>query len=204
MPTHRIVNNKSTNNPERKWRKKLRYAKTTKDKEYAQMMLEAIVKKEKPININSKPTDEQLFNEAKKYNRLHKNLNNVSKEREEKQIALKLNRDKILAEKKEKKEKEQRKSSLIGEYNISIENEFKEYRLKNDSEIKQRVKDYMDSNNFSESKAQGIILKAIKDQIIIQQKMIYEIMVECNIDYETAKENLLKQLQLFETMSLTN
>ncbi len=204
MPTHRIVNNKSTNNPERKWRKKLRYAKTTKDKEYAQMMLEAIVKKEKPININSKPTDEQLFNEAKKYNRLHKNLNNVSKEREEKQIALKLNRDKILAEKKEKKEKEQRKSSLIGEYNISIENEFKEYRLKNDSEIKQRVKDYMDSNNLCESKAQGIILKAIKDQIIIQQKMIYEIMVECNIDYETAKENLLKQLQLFETMSLTN
>lgn len=204
MPTHRIVNNKSTNNPERKWRKKLRYAKTTKDKEYAQMMLDAIVKKEKPININSKPTDEQLFNEAKKYNRLHKNLNNVSKEREEKQIALKLNRDKILAEKKEKKEKEQRKSSLIGEYNFSIENEFKEYRLKNDSEIKQRVKDYMDSNNFSESKAQGIILKAIKDQIIIQQKMIYEIMVECNIDYETAKENLLKQLQLFETMSLTN
>jgi hypothetical protein len=204
MPTHRIVNNKSTNNPERKWRKKLRYAKTTKDKEYAQMMLDAIVKKEKPININSKPTDEQLFNEAKKYNRLHKNLNNVSKEREEKQIALKLNRDKILAEKKEKKEKEQRKSSLIGEYNISIENEFKEYRLKNDSEIKQRVKDYMDSNNLCESKAQGIILKAIKDQIIIQQKMIYEIMVECNIDYETAKENLLKQLQLFETMSLTN
>ena len=204
MPTHRIVNNKSTNNPERKWRKKLRYAKTTKDKEYAQMMLDAIVKKEKPININSKPTDEQLFNEAKKYNRLHKNLNNVSKEREEKQIALKLNRDKILAKKKEKKEKEQRKSSLIGEYNISIENEFKEYRLKNDSEIKQRVKDYMDSNNLSESKAQGIILKAIKDQIIIQQKMIYEIMVECNIDYETAKENLLKQLQLFETMSLTN
>jgi hypothetical protein len=204
MPTHRIVNNKSTNNPERKWRKKLRYAKTTKDKEYAQMMLDAIVKKEKPININSKPTDEQLFNEAKKYNRLHKNLNNVSKEREEKKIALKLNHDKILAEKKEKKEKEQRKSSLIGEYNISIENEFKEYRLKNDSEIKQRVKDYMDSNNLSESKAQGIILKAIKDQIIIQQKMIYEIMVECNIDYETAKENLLKQLQLFETMSLTN
>jgi hypothetical protein len=204
MPTHRIVNNKSTNNPERKWRKKLRYAKTTKDKEYAQMMLDAIVKKEKPININSKPTDEQLFNEAKKYNRLHKNLNNVSKEREEKQIALKLNRDKILAKKKEKKEKEQRKSSLIGEYNISIENEFKEYRLKNDSEIKQRVKDYMNSNNLSESKAQGIILKAIKDQIIIQQKMIYEIMVECNIDYETAKENLLKQLQLFETMSLTN
>ena len=84
MPTHRIVNNKSTNNPERKWRKKLRYAKTTKDKEYAQMMLDAIVKKEKPININSKPTDEQLFNEAKKYNRLHKNLNNVSKEREDK------------------------------------------------------------------------------------------------------------------------
>jgi hypothetical protein len=204
MPTHRIVNNKSTNNPERKWRKKLRYAKTTKDKEYAQMMLDAIVKKEKPININSKPTDEQLFNEAKKYNRLHKNLNNVSKEREEKKIALKLNHDKILAEKKEKKEKEQRKSSLIGEYNISIENEFKEYRLKNDSEIKQRVKDYMNSNNLSESKAQGIILKAIKDQIIIQQKMIYEIMVECNIDYETAKENLLKQLQLFETMSLTN
>ena len=121
-----------------------------------------------------------------------------------KQIALKLNRDKILAKKKEKKEKEQRKSSLIGEYNISIENEFNEYRLKNDSEIKQRVKDYMDSNNLSESKAQGIILKAIKDQIIIQQKMIYEIMVECNIDYETAKENLLKQLQLFETMSLTN
>ena len=30
----------------------------------------------------------------------------------------------------------------------------------------------MDSNNLSESKAQGIILKAIKDQIIIQQKMI--------------------------------
>ena len=82
------------------------------------MMLDAIVKKEKPININSKPTDEQLFNEAKKYNRLHKNLNNVSKEREEKQIALKLNRDKILAKKKEKKEKEQSLSSLIGEYNI--------------------------------------------------------------------------------------
>ena len=29
-------------------------------------------------------------------------------------------------------------------------------------------------------------------------------MVECNIDYETVIENLLKQLQLFETMSLTN
>ena len=29
------------------------------------MMLDAIVKKEKPININSKPTDLQLFNEAK-------------------------------------------------------------------------------------------------------------------------------------------
>ena len=58
-----------TKNPLRKWEKKLRNAKTEKDKQKAQQMVNALSKKETIPKIIKQPTDNELIDQAIKQNK---------------------------------------------------------------------------------------------------------------------------------------
>ena len=192
-----------TNNPLRKARKKVKEKKAKYEVNPSPELKQDIEKWEGKINalLNCKikdsskkkksqdKTDEQLFNEAKAYNRLHRNDLDVKVNEEKTKISQDLKKKKGILRKtiNEKIESEKKKEEEDFQQYKNEKEEFEKMKKNAMKEIieKENVSNYVASKRFKEE----------YDKHIQYTLVIKEIMQHSNCSQEEA-ENLFKQISL--------
>jgi hypothetical protein len=189
-----------TSNPQRKWEKKLRNATTEEQTKKAEVMLKAL-RPSPPKMKDTKESDEDVFNEAQKYNKQHfkDKQTKEKKEKEEKKKSFDRSRVKVtLLDKQNKKERDQINSQK------EIEDYRKQYK-KEEGVLNQRLKDHvsklkvdqsdklyilhasiMKETNNNKKKTKKIYNKIIKHQAKVIEMTIRGYMDKHQVSYEEA------------------
>jgi hypothetical protein len=192
-----------TSNPLRKARKKLRVNNAKYELNPSPELKQEIEKWEEKINTLIKcqvkapskkekihdKTDDQLFNEARVYNRNHRN-DSIVKEKEqnlEKASDLEKNKEILRKNIHDKSESEKKK------YEEELE-KYKKEKEEFESMKEKSIKEIMEKENVNKHKA-FLRFKEEYDKVIQYNLIIKEIMEQSNCSQEEA-ENLFKQISL--------
>lgn len=192
-----------TNNPLRKAKKKVKEKKAKYEVNPSPELKQDIKKWEEKVNTlikcqikgpskkkeSSDKTDEQLFNEANAYNRLHRNDNDVKVKEEKMKIS---------------KDLEKKKGILRKTINEKLENEKKKYEEEVSNYTKEKeefesmkqkaMEEIMEKENVNKYKA-SLRFKEEYEKHIQYTLVIKEIMQHSNCSQEEA-ESLFKQISL--------
>jgi len=197
-----------TSNPQRKWLKKLRNASTEEQTKKAEAMLKAL-RPLKPKKKDTKESDEDVFNEAQKYNKEHfkDKQDKEAKDKAEKKRSLEKARLKCALLDKHKKDKDEQ---------INSQKELKECHeqyKKEEGLLHQRLKDHestlkvkqcdkltilhdsimMETNN-NKKKTKKIYNKIIKHQTKVIEMAIREYMDDHKVTYEEAHGSIYSNM----------
>ena len=198
-----------TSNPQRKWEKKLRNAKTEEQTKKAEAMLK-VLRPSPPKKKDTKDSDEDVFNEAQKYNKQHfkEKQEKEKKEKETTKRSLEKGRlrTKIMNDKKVKQEHE---SENLGhmETEYDMQGQKKQTFLNNmkDHEAILKVEQYdkldilhdsiMKGTNNNKKKTKKIYNKVIKEHTRMIELAIRGYMDEHNVSYEEASHKFYLQMK---------
>ena len=195
-----------TSNPLRKWEKKLRNASTEGQKKKAEAMLKAL-RPSPPKMKDVKISDEDVFNEAQKYNKQH--------------FKAKQDKDKsIKKEKKKSLEKSRLRSKIMNDKKVKEEQESENLdQLKIECDkYKQTKKDFLDNMKFHEAilkvekyeeldKLHNSIMKGVngnkkktkkiynKKHTLMIELAIQGYMNQHKVDYEEASKKFYLQMR---------
>ena len=190
--------NESTKNPERKWAKKLRNAKTPEQQKKAENMLKALQKKKQTKKDEPQLSDDQMFMEAQEWN-----LSSESQDR------VKVKKNKILSvENKQKtrdrvnevrnqKIKRQKKEQEIPK---RVWDETSTYKVEKSSEIDEQFEEFR-GKGASEKRARLLLDQSIQQKCyrkVLEDMEVESIMEEHDITKEEAIERRTKVYEFLE------
>jgi len=201
-----------TSNPQRKWEKKLRKAKTEEQTKKAEAMLKVLrpYPPSPPKKKNTKESDEDVFNEAQKYNKQHFK-DKQQKEKQDKEVKKRsLNKvkryNKIYHDKKVKEEQDIENMKYIElEYNKKQKQkqEFLDNVQNHKATMKVENTDKLDfihdiihqRTNKNKKKTKKLYNKFIHKEATMIELAIRGYMDEHNVSYEEASHKFYLQMK---------
>jgi hypothetical protein len=189
--------NTVTKNPIRKYEKKIRWAKTEEEKQKwtqakeAHLSRKVLSKKKKEIKDTI--SDDQLFAQAKKFNKSEK-ANKLLQDKQKNTETREMNKQKHseVLEKMKTKEKKKEKSE---QFSTDFKNEITLYKKVNASKIETQVKSMCKSMKSSERAARYTLEQQIREEVyekVLREHRIKDIETEYELSYEEADEKLIK------------